>query len=306
MIAGLDAYNGSFLSSLSDLETRISQVNQQISSGHRVNQASDDPSAIAPILEYQAQISHINQLQTNLDSAQTEAQSADGALQTASTVLDQLVSIGASGASSTASASSRASLGEQVQGLEQQLVSMANTSMNGRYIFGGDSPQTAPYTYDWTSPGGVVQNSSPTNTTALTDASGNQIVPRLTAQQIFDPRNSDGTPAAGNIFNAVHSLGQALLSNDQTAIQSALDDLKTGVSQLGQATTSYGNIQTWIQQASQAATTQLNNVTQALSGVRDSDVATDATQLTLDQTALEAALSAHASLNTKSLFSYLG
>lgn len=306
MIAGLDAYNGSFLASLSDLETRISQVNQQISSGHRVNQASDDPSAIAPILEYQAQISHVNQVQTNLNSAQTEAQTADGALQTAATLLDQLVSIGASGASSTASASARASLGEQVQGLEQQLVSIANSSVNGRYIFGGDSPGTAPYTYDWTSPEGAVQNSSPTNTTVVTDASGNQIVPRLTAQQIFDPRNSDGTPAAGNIFNAAYSLGQALLSNNQTGIQNALDDLKTGVGQLGQATTSYGNIQTWIQQASQQATTQLNNVTQALSGVRDSDIASNATQLTLDQTALEAALSAHGSLNTKSLFSYLG
>jgi flagellin-like hook-associated protein FlgL len=61
-----------------------------------------------------------------------------------------------------------------------------------------------------------------------------------------------------------------------------------------------------MQQASQTATTQLNNVTQALSSIRDSDIATDATQLTLDKTAMDAALSAHGSLNTKSLFSYLG
>ncbi len=306
MIAGIDAYNGSFLASLSDLETRISQVNQQISSGVRVNQASDDPSAVAPILEYQGQIDQLNQVQTNLSSAQTEAQSADGALQTASTILDQLVSIGASGASDTATAATRASLGEQVQGLEQQLVAIANTSVNGRYIFGGDSPDTAPYTYSWSNPEGVVQNSTPTNTTAIEDAGGNELVPRLTAQQIFDARNPDGTPASGNIFNAVYSLGQALLANNQTNIQSALDDVKAGVTQVGQATTNYGNIETWIQQASQTATTQLNNVTKALSTIRDSDVATDATQLTLDQTALDAALSAHGSLNTKSLFSYLG
>jgi flagellar hook-associated protein 3 FlgL len=306
MIAGINAYNGSFLASLSDLETRISQVNQQISSGVRVNQASDDPSAVATILEYQGQIGHINQVHTNLNSAQTEAQSADGALQSASTLLDQLVSIGSNGASGTASAATRTSLGQQVQGLAQQLISIANTSVNGRYIFGGDSPVTAPYTYDWTSPEGVVQNSNPTNTATITDASGNQIVPRLTAQQIFDARNPDGTPATGNIFSAVYSLGQALLSNDQTGIQSALDRLKAGVAQLGQATTSYGNIATWIQQASEAATTQLNNVTQALSSIRDSDIATDATQLTLDRTALDAALSAHGTLNTKSLFSYLG
>jgi flagellar hook-associated protein 3 FlgL len=306
MIAGIDAYNGSFLADLSQLETRISQVNKEISSGIRVNQASDDPSAVAPILEYQAQISQIKQTQTNLDSAQIEAQSADGALQQASSLMDQLVSLGANGASSTTSASTRNALAQQVQGIEQQLVAIANTSMGGRYIFGGDNSSTAPYTYDQTSSEGVVQNTSPTNTAAIHDSDGNEIVPRLTAQEIFDVRNPDGTPAGGNIFDAAYSLSQALLSNDQTGIENAISAVKAGATQLAQATTSYGNVENWIQQASQSATTHLNNATAALGNIRDSDVAADATQLTLDQTALEAALSAHGNLNTKSLFSYLG
>ncbi len=306
MIAGIEAYNGGFLADLSQLETRISQVNTQITSGYRVNQASDDPSAVAPILEYQSQISQIKQVQTNLAGVQTETQTADGVLQTASSLLDQLVTLGANGASSTATAATRASLAEQVQGIEQELVAVANTTVSGRYIFGGDNASTAPYTYDATSAEGVVQNTGQANTATISDSNGNQLVPRLTAQQIFDVKNPDGTPAAGNIFNAAYSLSQALLANDQTGIQNALTNVKAGVTQLGQATTSYGNIENWITQASQSATTQANNLTQALGSIRDSDVATDATQLTLDNTALQAALSAHASLNTKSLFSFLG
>ena len=38
----------------------------------------------------------------------------------------------------------------QVQQIEQQMVSLANTSLSGRYIFAGDTDQTAPYTYDVT------------------------------------------------------------------------------------------------------------------------------------------------------------
>ncbi len=306
MIAGLNASNGNFLADLSQLENRISQVNKQISSGVRVNQASDDPSAVAPILAYQGQIAEIKQVQIDLSTAQTEAQTADGALQTASTLMDQLVSLGAEGASSTSSASSRAVLSEQVQTIEQQLVAVANTSIGGSYIFGGDSSSTAPYTFSWTSPEGVIASGTPTNTATLRDADENEIVPRLTAQQIFDVKNPDGTPATGNIFQAAFALGTALQANDQPGIQSALDQVKAGSAQLQQSTTAYGNIETWIQQASQTATTHLNNVTQALSAIRDSDIASDATQLSLDQTALQAALAAHASLNTKSLFDFLG
>ena len=306
MISGIPAFNGIFLADLSNTESQITRANQEISSGFRVNQASDDPSAVASILNDQNSISQILQVQTNLSEAQTEATGADGALQSTSSLLDELVSIAAQGASSTATAASRSVLGEQVQQIQQQLVAIANTSVGGRFIFGGDSSSTAPYTYNWSSPGGVISNGNPSNTATIADSSGNQTVPRMTAKQIFDARNPDGTPAAGNVFQSVYSLGQALLTNDQSGVQAANSALQISVTTVGQATTFYGTTQNWIQQANDMATSQLNNLKQSLSSVRDTDIASAATQLSLSQTALQAALSAHGTLDNKSLFSYLG
>lgn len=82
--------------------------------------------------------------------------------------------------------------------------------------------------------------------------------------------------------------------------------MKAGVTQLGQSTTSYGNFEDWLTQASQTVATHVANINSSLSAIRDSDVAGDLTQLTLEQTALQAALAAHGTLNTKSLFSFLG
>ena len=306
MISGIAAFNGSFLADLSNTESQITRANKEISSGTRVNQASDDPAAIASILNDQGSISQILQVQTNLNQGQTEATAADGALQSASSLLDELASIAAQGVSSTATDASRNVLGEQVQQIQQQLVNIANTSVNGRFIFGGDAAGSAPYTYNWGSPGGVTQNTNPSNTMTISDANGNQTIPRMTAQQIFDARNADGTPAAGNVFQAVYALGQALLTNDQSGVQNAVDALKSGVTEVGQATTFYGNTQNWIQQANTSATSSINNLKQSLSNVRDTDVAAAATQLSLDQTALQAALAAQGHLDTRSLFSFLG
>ncbi len=309
MLAGLDGFNNGFLADLSNIENRMSAENKQITSGIRVNQASDDPTAIASILDFQRAIDQISQVQNNLNTASTEASAADGALQSASTLLDQLVSIAAQGASGTVSATSRTVLGQQVQQIAGQMVSIADTTVQGRYIFGGDDVTTPPYSFDWTQPDGVVQSASAANlasTATLRNATGGTINPHMTAQAIFDLRDGSGNPTTGNVFQAIYALGQALQTNNQAGVQAAIPMLQAAVAQVGQATTFYGHVETWIQNAQQDGTQIANNAQQALGTVKDADIAASASQLTLDQTALNAALAAHGSFNTRSLFSYLG
>jgi flagellar hook-associated protein 3 FlgL len=418
MLAGLSGFNATFLADLNATENRITQLNKQITSGVRVSQASDDPAALASILETQSDIDRTTQTQTNLQQASTVASSADGALASASSLLDQLRSLAAQGANSSATAATRTTLSQQVQAIEQQLVSIANTQVEGRYIFGGDDPNTQPYTFqpgtfstpaknlndpaarfniitapatgsesfsvtymdtagavqttplsiaatasgidgptfvsqlngalsangvtgvtaqigaDGTlqltgsnlisvihtvTPGvtqgvaanndsltGVIQNNTAANTTTLSNAAGSSIIPGMTAQQIFDARNPDGTPAAGNIFQAVYALGQALQSNYQPGVQAAALALPSVVTQLGQATTHYGNTQSWLTQAASDASSKLVDLHQILGSLRDTDVAQAATDLTLANTAMQAALAAHGSMNVRSLFDYMG
>jgi flagellar hook-associated protein 3 FlgL len=307
MLSGINAFNDGFLANLNQTQARITEDQKQISSGVRVSQASDDPSSVSSILDYQAEISRVTQVKTNMNAATTNANAADSALQSASTLLDQLVSIGAQGSSSTTSATTQASLANQVQQIAQQFVAIANTSSQGRFVFGGDAGGTPPYTFDWTSPKGVVQNSTAGSTGVLRDAGGNQIVAGMTAQQIFDAQSPGGASAQGNVFQAVYDLGTALaVPNNQAAIATATQEVKDALTQIGQATTAYGNTQNWIQTATADAADRLVGLQQGLSAVRDTDVATVAIQLTTDNTALQAALSAHASLSTKSLFSFLG
>jgi flagellar hook-associated protein 3 FlgL len=262
-----------------------------------VSQASDDPSAVGPILSVQAEIDRIGQVQTNLNTAKTDAATADGALQTANSVMVQLATIAAQGANSTQTATSRTILAQQVQQLEQQLVSIANTSVQGRYIFGGDSPTTQPYSFDGTNPP-VAGVASPTNTGVIRDVDGNSIVPTQTAQQIFDS-------PAGSVFQAVDSLRVALLNNDQPGVITATTSLKTAATQLNLGAQSYGATENWISSASDQATQLLTALRAQLSGLKDTDIAAAASQLTLENTAYSAAIASQATLPQKSLFSYL-
>ncbi len=68
MLKGIGGQNPIFLTDLSRIQSRIATANKQITSGYRVNQASDDPQSINSIITLQGQIDHLTQTQTNLQS----------------------------------------------------------------------------------------------------------------------------------------------------------------------------------------------------------------------------------------------
>jgi flagellar hook-associated protein 3 FlgL len=191
-------------------------------------------------------------------------------------------------------------LADQVKQLAQQLAGIANTSANGQYVFGGDNATVAPYTFDWTAgTNGVVSNSTGSATTLLDDGAGSTINAGTSASNIFDS-------SASSIFAAVYSLGQSLSNNDVAGVQTALSSLKTAGRYLSQVSASYGDRENWIAQASDAANSHLTTLQASLASVRETDLPSAITQMTTDQTALQAAISAHASLSMKSLFDYFG
>jgi flagellar hook-associated protein 3 FlgL len=198
MLRGIQGQNPTFLTDLDRIEARLSKANNHLTTGIRVSQASDDPTAITDILKYQGQIDHLQQIQTNLAAAKVNASTADGALQSASSILDQLTSIATQGASDTSSQTTRAQLGQQVQELQRQLVAVANTTVNGRYVFGGDDPSVVPFTFDWTVPGGVVSNSTSGATGYLQNGDGSWITASMTGSEVFDATTA-GVPAANKV-----------------------------------------------------------------------------------------------------------
>ena len=90
----LPAVNGpseQFLTDLDQIQSAMNTVQRQLSSGLRVGQASDDPSAVSSILETQSEIAQNTQAQTNLNQVKTELLTGDSSLQQAVTLVEQAI-----------------------------------------------------------------------------------------------------------------------------------------------------------------------------------------------------------------------
>jgi flagellar hook-associated protein 3 FlgL len=300
MISFLNASAQSFLAGVDQIQQRAQNAQQELTTGLKVNTVSDAPDQIANLWQTRSNLDQVQQINSNLGRVQTEVNTAQGVLQSTVTLVERAQTLGAQGANGTTTAETRQNLANELGSVLQELVSSANTTVEGRYIFSGDSDQQAPYSIDLTqsSPVSVYQGSSDTRQVQSPD--GSLFPVGLTAQQIFDSSNSQQ-----NVFESINNLRQALLNNDSAAALSAVGDVQTAGTYLNQQLAYYGTVQDRVSSGLDFGQNYQTQLQSQLSGIQDADETQSITELTQAQTQLQAALVSRAQLPQKSLFDYL-
>src|SRR5450432_1370571 len=190
MITNLSPSSEIFLANTDRVQRQIAVAEQQASSGKKVNVASDAPDQIGAILQLRANMARNTQITNNLGLATADANSADNALNAATKLMDRAVTLAAQGASSTMDASGRQNLATEVQSLQDQMLAISRTTVQGRYIFSGDQDGGPAYASDSTAATGVQRLSTAPATRRMEDPSGGSFAVGQTAQSIFDNRNA--------------------------------------------------------------------------------------------------------------------
>jgi flagellar hook-associated protein 3 FlgL len=296
-----------FLNGLANLQQEQTQTQIELSSGYQINDAADSPSQTPELIQLGSTLAAVQDYQTNLSNVQTEATAADSALGSGISLIQNAVSLATQGASSTATAATNQTLAIQVQSIQQQLVALANTTVAGRAIFGGDQDQSPPYQYDATSAAGVDSLTPGTSSRTIVNTLGETVYQPLTAQQIFDPVDAAGAPTANNTFAALQSLETALQANNHTGVASALASLQAGSTYVGQQQAYYGASEQRLTNEQTSAANQVTALQAQIGGIRDTNVAQAATDLTQDSADQSAAVGAESEISQqKTLFDYLG
>jgi flagellin len=137
-IASLNAQNN-----LSSSQASLSQSLQRLSSGLRINSASDDAAGLAISQQFTTQINGTNQAVRNANDAVSEAQTTAGALNTIVNNLQSIRTLAVESANGSNSAADRAALNNQVQQQIAEITQIAQqTTFNGLNVLNGSSGTT--------------------------------------------------------------------------------------------------------------------------------------------------------------------
>ncbi len=268
----------------------------QMTTGKRVNVASDDPAAAAMQVQTADQTLAGDQFLRSISSVTGELQTADSALSSCVTALQRAITIGVEGANGTLSQQDRDALAGEVQGISNQVLGIANLNYNGHFLFAGTADLQTPYVLDPDSPGGVkYQGNDLSNQIEV--GRGQTVTMNLPGSQLF-------SATGAGVFESLSNLTTALQNG--TGIDTATVSVRAAFDQLTNSRVFYGSTVDQLLSDTdflQNEQVQLAQTTNDNVGV-DMNVA--ATSLVNAQTARNSALAAAAQSSSLSLLDYLG
>lgn len=124
---------------------KLVRLQEQASSGTRINRASDSPTDVSRILDLRSQSAILESYSRNLDEVVRTLEFGHGMVQDISDSLQLALQKIEQASSGTYGQETRMVLGEEINALLEQIVSRVNNSAVGRYVFGGSQSTAAPY-----------------------------------------------------------------------------------------------------------------------------------------------------------------
>jgi flagellar hook-associated protein 3 FlgL len=272
------------LADLQQSQSTLDTALQEVATGKSVNAPSDNPAASAEMVQNTMETGNVDQYTQNVTSVLSSVQSASSALSSVVSSLTQAVSLGTQGANSTNSSADLQAIAQQVQEILSDVVSQANLSYQGTYLFGGTANTTAPYTADSSSSSGYTYNGNDdTNSVAIGDDTSIQV--NLPGSQIFSNSST-------NVLQSLSSLVSALQSGNTSAISTATTAVDTALNYVDQQGVFYSNAESQLNTQEtylEQETVNLSSQATSLVGVDMAQAATELSQAETDNSAAEAA-----------------
>jgi flagellar hook-associated protein 3 FlgL len=278
-------------------EQALNTAVQQLATNQRVAVPSDDPGAAAANSQSLAQSANVDRYTKNGDAVLSQAQMADSALSNVISQLNQAITLGTEGANGSMTSENRAAIATQVQSILSEVVSQANTTLNGVGLFSGTAATVPAFVTDSTSPTGYsYKGNSGVNSAAIGD--NLQVSVNVPGDQVFTNPN-------GNVLGSLSALISALGSGTTTDIGNAVSAVTGAVTNISQQRVLYAGVVNQINaQESYLSqeTISLTSQQQSLTGI---DVSVAVSNLTQAQIAHSTILAAAAKVLPTSLLDYL-
>lgn len=276
----------------------MDNLEQQISSGRKINKPSDDPVGVTYALRYRSQLAGNEQFQRATDTAQSWLDETDSQMGSAGDVMTRLKELMVQSSTGTYSATDMEAAANEVEQLKKQLVDIGNSKFGGKFIFNGQAYGDMPYPVA----AGTDYSQVETDNTAVKYVIGENIQFQIntTGNEFFGMKGD-----SDNVFAAMDRVVAAMKSGDQSAITAEMSGVESRTNKMLAARSEVGARTNRVELVNSRLLDQEQNTTTLLSKTEDLDVAEALIKATSAQTVYEAALKSSANIMNSSLIDFM-
>ena len=281
------------LSQVRRLQRDLAGSQETVATQRRVREASDDPTGAARLVRLRSESSELDTLGDSVGFGVSVLGAQDSALDQASRILVRAREVAVQHANEISTPEARQQAAEEIEELERGLLTLANTQVAGRHVFGGLASEPAPFTQ-------------------FDDPAFDPAAPYVGPAEDFhlrigpDSNEIRLTTAGDGIFGeavaALDELRNTLASGN--APSASLDPLESAAETIRAERASVGGRMRRLQDRSREILDSAKTAQQEIGRVEDADTVEAIVELQRLQVALQAALQSSRQLQT-SILDYL-
>jgi flagellar hook-associated protein 3 FlgL len=267
----------------------------RLSTGKKINKASDDPAGMRKVLDYRKILSSIDQYNTNITHGKSNLQVTETALEEIVNSLNQAKTIAIQYGSNQDPAKAQ----EIIESVYETIMDIANTRFGDSYLFAGQATDTTPFEKDadWV----ATYNGDDGDIKALVE-DGVEVKINATGRDVFDV---GGTGGETDVFDALHDLRDAIIAGDHDAAMAQASRLEDAINQVETNATEISIYYGRLDSAENHLSLYKSNIEDMLSNTENIDTAQAILELQQQTTAYNVCLEAAARIIQPTLLDFL-
>lgn len=288
----------SVIRNLGATSTEMTRANETVSSGKKIQKLSDDPVGMVTVLDIRSSLSEINQMERNISMGRSWLTSAESALTQVEDLLSTTKALAVQMSTDTMDSTQRRNAAALVDGYLDQIVSLANSQVGGRYIFGGTNTDTMSFTMNEAGTE-VIYNGNGVPFSVKIGKETNISVGK-DGKEIFGENWDDN-----NIFKTLIDLKTNLENNNAEGIRSSLTGLDNHMNTVRSQISDTGGKTVRLDVKEQVISDLELTYTDRMSRLEDADIAEAIINLKAKELAYNAALNSASKMMNLSLVNFL-
>lgn len=284
----------SFMRDVNKNRSEMAGIQSDLSSGRNVRVPSQDPVSFQSSRIIEGNLKKTEQYQNNINSGLRQGRLAQDTMDGVIDSLIQVKDIMVKGASDSVGESERESMADEISGIRRRIVDSLNSQYGDRYLFAGTNSGEKPFELA----GGVVTNNSNDKAPHIVAADGVEIDISITGQEITNT-------GAGDLFDIIGDVEDALRNNDDQALNNLLPDSDETIEHVTNLTSKLGDninrMDFMFEQYESTKITQESDISELI----DTNYADAFSKLQRNQVAYESAMAAHSKMFKNVLLNYI-
>lgn len=300
---------------LTNSYSKMNTYLEQINTGKKISKVSQDPVVGMKGMAYRTELGRVEQFQRNTGEVNNWMDNSDSALDKTTLSLQKLRELAVQASNDSLTGKERANIKQEAEQLKEHLVDIANTKVNGKYIFNGSNTGEAPVKVD--GEGNIVDDAGErimNDNGTMKDEKQLKFGEKPVKIEVSDgtkiQANVDGNRVFGgedenNMFSAINKFVTALGDDKQKDISASISDLDEQIDDVVNARADLGARMNRMELIEDRLAEQKEVATKMMSSNEDVDYEVAITDLITQESMHRAALAAGSRIIQPSLMDFL-